>query len=110
MGGAQVGGHVLGVVQVGDGCGEVVFAGEQDVLGAAGEVGLVFLGQRGHGKGVPADKAGTIFQRFEKLDSFKEGTGIGLNICALIADGLKGEVKLDQSYAGGARFLFTFPC
>ena len=62
------------------------------------------------GKGVPADKAGTIFQRFEKLDSFKEGTGIGLNICALIADGLKGEVKLDQSYAGGARFLFTFPC
>jgi signal transduction histidine kinase len=61
------------------------------------------------GRGVPADKTNMIFQRFEKLDDFKDGAGIGLNICSLIADGLKGEVKLDTSYTGGARFLFIFP-
>jgi signal transduction histidine kinase len=61
------------------------------------------------GCGVPPDKADEIFKRFEKLDNFKEGTGIGLNICKMIADGLHAESKLDSSYTGGARFLFILP-
>ena len=61
------------------------------------------------GAGIPPDKAEAIFGRFEKLDNFKEGTGIGLNICELIANGLNGEAKLDTAYTDGARFLFTFP-
>jgi len=62
------------------------------------------------GAGIPPEKAESIFGRFEKLDNFKEGAGIGLNICELIANGLNGEAKLDTAYTGGARFLFTFPC
>ena len=65
------------------------------------------------GTGVPADKAEAIFERFTKLDSFVQGTGLGLNICRTIADKLHGECRLDTSYTGGARFLFildTCPC
>lgn len=61
------------------------------------------------GSGIPADKADSIFERFNKLDEFKQGTGLGLNICRIIADRLNGEVKLDKSYTGGARFLFIHP-
>jgi signal transduction histidine kinase len=61
------------------------------------------------GCGVPPDKAKEIFNRFEKLDNFKEGSGLGLNICEMIADGLKAEARLDTSYTGGARFLFILP-
>ena len=61
------------------------------------------------GPGVPADQADYVFDRFSKLDEFKQGTGLGLNICSIIAGRLKGEVKLDKSYTKGARFLFILP-
>ena len=62
------------------------------------------------GEGVPADKADVIFGRFEKLDTFRQGTGLGLNICLRIAKLMNAEVKLDTSYTGGARFVFIHPC
>jgi signal transduction histidine kinase len=61
------------------------------------------------GKGIPSDKAEVIFQRFEKLDSFIQGSGLGLHICSLIAKALNGEVKLDTTYQNGSRFLFILP-
>ncbi len=61
------------------------------------------------GPGIPPDKADTIFERFKKLDAFKQGTGLGLNICRIIAERLHGEVLLDKSYTSGARFLFILP-
>lgn len=61
------------------------------------------------GRGIPADKAETIFERFRKLDSFAQGSGLGLNICRIIAERLQGEVRLDTHYTRGARFLFILP-
>lgn len=61
------------------------------------------------GSGIPADKIDSIFERFKKLDEFKQGSGLGLNICRIIAERLHGEVKVDKSYTGGARFLFILP-
>ena len=61
------------------------------------------------GCGIPADKAETIFERFEKLDSFKQGTGLGLNICRQIADLVGGQIYVDTSYTDGARFVFVHP-
>lgn len=61
------------------------------------------------GRGIDIANADKIFNRFEKLDSFVQGTGIGLNICLRIAQLLHGEVKLDTSYKGGSRFLFVIP-
>ena len=61
------------------------------------------------GPGIPADKQDDIFERFKKLDEFKQGSGLGLNICRIIAERLHGEVKVDKKYTNGARFLFILP-
>lgn len=58
------------------------------------------------GKGIPADKADVIFNRFTKLNKYVQGSGLGLNICQMIADKLGGTVFLDKSYTNGARFVF----
>lgn len=61
------------------------------------------------GPGVPADKAEFIFERFKKLSDFAGGIGLGLSICRAVARDLDGEVYLDTSYTGGAKFIFTLP-
>ena len=62
------------------------------------------------GEGVPAENAESIFNRFEKLDTFVQGAGLGLNICRMIAVRLNAIVKLDTSHPGpGARFVFIVP-
>ncbi len=61
------------------------------------------------GCGIPAEDAEKIFDRFEKLDKFKQGTGLGLNICKQITKLLRGDIYLDTSYTGGARFVFKQP-
>jgi signal transduction histidine kinase len=61
------------------------------------------------GCGVPKESAEKIFDRFEKLDKFRQGTGLGLNICRQIATLLKGKIYVDTSYTGGARFIFELP-
>jgi len=71
--------------------------------------GYVTLSVTDTGPGIPPDKADVIFERFKKLDEFKQGTGLGLHICRLIAERLEGEVRLDKSYTGGARFLLILP-
>lgn len=61
------------------------------------------------GSGVPLDKADIIFERFTKVDDFKQGIGLGLNICRSIAKKLNGRTWLDTSYTDGARFCFEIP-
>src|SRR5574344_1223243 len=61
------------------------------------------------GCGIPAENAEKIFDRFEKLDRFKQGTGLGLNICRQIATLLKGKIYVDTSYTSGARLIFEQP-
>ena len=61
------------------------------------------------GCGIPADKAEKVFERFEKLDEFKQGTGLGLSITRLIVEKLGGKIWVDTEYKLGARFVFTHP-
>ncbi len=61
------------------------------------------------GCGINEEKAEQIFQRFEKLDSFKPGFGLGLSICRSLTQLLGGKIYLDTKYAGGARFVVEFP-
>jgi len=61
------------------------------------------------GPGVPADKAETIFDRFVKLDTNKQGAGLGLSICRMMAKRLGGRVWLDTNYTEGARFVLIIP-
>ena len=61
------------------------------------------------GCGIPAAEAEHIFERFVKLDTFKEGIGLGLPLCRTLADKLGGSVSLDTSYQKGARFIVRLP-
>lgn len=61
------------------------------------------------GCGIPADKHEWIFERFSKTDEFVPGTGLGLHLCQLIAHRLKGDIKVDPAYTGGASFVLTLP-
>lgn len=57
------------------------------------------------GTGIPADAAEHIFERFFKVDAFREGLGLGLPLCRTIINRLGGTVDLDNSYQQGARFV-----
>ena len=62
------------------------------------------------GCGVPPHEEERIFERFVKLDQFKEGLGIGLTFSRTMAQRLDGDVRLDTTYQGpGARFVVTIP-
>lgn len=62
------------------------------------------------GTGIPLEKQATIFNRFEKLDDYKPGVGLGLSICLLIAERLDGALFIDSSYTDGARFVLILSC
>ena len=61
------------------------------------------------GIGVPAQEAEHIFDEFVQLDEYYDGTGIGLTVARSIARRLGGDIVLDTSYAGGARFVMSLP-
>ena len=61
------------------------------------------------GGGIPEDKCEKIFERFEKLDDFIQGTGLGLSVCQIISEQLNGSLSVDISYKDGARFVFIHP-
>jgi len=61
------------------------------------------------GPGITPEKKDIIFERFTKLDSFTQGTGLGLPIANMIAQRLGGQISLDTSYRGGAKFDFIIP-
>ena len=61
------------------------------------------------GCGIPKEKQGLVFERFEKLNEYAQGTGLGLSICKLIVHKWKGSIWIDPDYTGGARFVFSHP-
>ena len=61
------------------------------------------------GCGIPEKEAENIFGRFVKLNSFKEGIGLGLPLSRKLAKQLGGTVTLDTAYKDGARFIVTTP-
>lgn len=61
------------------------------------------------GCGVPLDKVDVIFERFAKVDEFKQGTGLGLAVARSIVNSLGGRIWVDTDYTDGARFVFTIP-
>lgn len=70
------------------------------------EKNLIVFSVTDTGCGIPLDKQESIFGRFEKVDEFKQGAGLGLPICREIANRLDGKIYVDSTYMPGARFVF----
>lgn len=54
------------------------------------------------GCGIPPEKQHLIFERFEKLNDFVQGSGLGLSICQLIVKYMNGKLWVDSGYTRGA--------
>ena len=74
-------------------------------LRASADDEQVILAVEDTGPGIPEKEAEAIFDRFVKLDTFKEGLGLGLPLCRMIVNRLEGSVNLDTTYKEGARFI-----
>ena len=61
------------------------------------------------GIGIPSNKQEDVFERFSKLNTFTQGTGLGLPICRSIAEKLNGSLQIDHSYTNGCRIVLTLP-
>ena len=61
------------------------------------------------GCGIPEDKIGTIFDRFTKVDEFKQGLGLGLAYCHETAERLGGTLQLDRTSEAGTIFTLGLP-
>jgi len=65
------------------------------------------------GKGIPADRLQSIFERFVQADvSYSrdyEGSGLGLSICKAYAGMMGGDITVESEVGKGSVFIFTLP-
>ena len=59
------------------------------------------------GIGIAEEHRERIFERFFKVDPFKQGFGLGLTMSRKMATLLGGSLNLDTTYTNGARFILT---
>ena len=71
---------------------------------------FIRIGVKDTGRGIPQNMLEKIFERFEKLDSFAQGAGLGLSICKLIVEKMNGRVLVDSQLGIGTTFVIELPC
>lgn len=87
--------------------GGVITVGVQD------DADKVRVSVRDEGVGIPQRDQHKIFQRFADLENSeratKGGTGLGLNICKAIVEGLGGKIGFETEEGVGTTFHFVLP-
>ena len=68
------------------------------------EEGEVELYVEDSGCGLTPEQQLMIFNRFYKVDEFRQGTGLGLSICKVIAQKMKGRITVQSKINVGSRF------
>ena len=61
------------------------------------------------GIGIHQKDFDSLFERFEKVDTFTQGTGLGLPLCKSILNYLGGEINVESEPDRGTVFSFTLP-
>ena len=68
---------------------------------------------RDEGRGIPPDKLGLLFERFQQVDASdareKGGTGLGLSISKSIVEQHNGRIWAESTIGKGSTFFFTLP-
>jgi signal transduction histidine kinase/DNA-binding response OmpR family regulator len=85
-----------------------------DVSGTvSGGVAQVTVRVEDTGIGIPADKLGSIFEKFAQVDASStrrhEGTGLGLAIASRLIQLMGGEMGVESEVGRGSIFWFTLP-
>ena len=61
------------------------------------------------GIGIAEENQERVFERFYKVDAFKQGLGLGLTMSRKMAELLDGSLEIDKEYKKGARFVLVLP-
>lgn len=61
------------------------------------------------GEGISQQELGKIFDRFYKIDTFKQGAGLGLSVCKTILEGMDGQITVSSQLGKGSRFTIKIP-
>lgn len=61
------------------------------------------------GQGIPEEYRPKVFTKFFKPNEFSEGLGLGLTLCQTAVEQMGGNIRLDETYTTGARFIITLP-
>jgi two-component system OmpR family sensor kinase len=90
------------------------YASHKVLLAAAADAtGALVLSVDDDGPGIPAAERARVFEPFQRLDSSRDrqtgGFGLGLAIVRRVAQVHGGDVRLEDSPLGGARFVITLP-
>jgi PAS domain S-box-containing protein len=82
-------------------------------LAAQAQADSILFQVRDRGRGIPAEKLGAIFGRFQQVDVSdarqKGGTGLGLAICQSIVQQHGGSIWVESVLGEGSTFYFTLP-
>ena len=75
--------------------------------------GLVRFAVTDHGRGIPADKLGLLFHKFQQVDGADtrrfRGTGLGLAITKALVEMQGGSVSVTSELGKGSTFAITVP-
>jgi two-component system sensor histidine kinase KdpD len=61
------------------------------------------------GPGIPAEAHERIFSKYERLDNAGTGVGLGLAIARAAIEAQGGQLQVEPSAIGGARFSIVIP-
>lgn len=78
-------------------------------VGENTDEGVVRFAVTDTGIGIPEEHHEKVFENFYKVDSFKQGMGVGLSMSRKIAVLLGGDITIDKSYHNGTRMILTLP-
>lgn len=74
-----------------------------------GNKSLLEVSVSDQGCGIPKEKLDWVFGRFNKVDKYVQGAGLGLYTCRLMINQLNGKIWIDPEYTDGANIIFQIP-